>query len=47
MNQNGTDQHTTHQEKRLGKVEDNYSAEKKITIEREGKHTPLASLQFE
>jgi len=32
MNQNGTDQHTTHQEKRLDKVEDNYSAEKKISF---------------
>jgi len=32
MNQNGTDQHTTHQEKRLDKVEDNYSEEKKISF---------------
>lgn len=29
MNQNGTDQHTTHKEKCLAKVEDNYNVEKK------------------
>lgn len=29
MNQNGTDQHTAHQEKCLTKVEDNYKVEKK------------------
>lgn len=29
MNQNGTDQHTTNQEKCLAKVEDNYNIEKK------------------
>ena len=29
VNQNGTDQHTTHKEKCLTKVEDNYNVEKK------------------
>ena len=32
MNQNGTDQHTTHQEKWLAKVEDNYNVKKKTSF---------------